>query len=517
MLTEPKQVIVLAVLEYGELPELLRVAETACSALQCQAVFFFVKRGYRRLAEDTNTVTAAGFLWMDAEGRRQDVAARPQQEPEASFRPVDSAGSGRTSLLPAKAARRNALGRSAAVMLLPFFSVASLAMSFAVGLRQIARDLANCRRDMVRFRQRYRELHALLAGIQPRLLIVGQDSLGGELSFLLIAAGRLGIPRLVTPFAMFSLQETAEYAGANAAHDASAGAVNKLVAYAFPHWVLSYGGKNLLRLPGYRALALEMTRLIEGLPWSALSEPVEAIAAGSEVASEALIALGSQRRALRVTGSPIHDRLANMLANRAALRSKLAREYNLDPGKPLIVCGWPVNMFAWLAGRPVDYVDYPSVAAAWAKALSEIRDQHWVNVIVSVHPKTLLSEIAEAERVGLACRRTGADELIAAADLFTTLNGSSITAWAIACGVPVVLFDCFLTRYHDFLSVPGCLNVETEDAFRTAIRNLSRNSEARAALAARQREVALQWGNLDGQAGTRLAALVRELAAGTQP
>ncbi|SFU91637.1 hypothetical protein SAMN05216350_10876 [Polaromonas sp. YR568] len=517
MLTEPNQVIVLAVLEYGELPELLRVAETAGAALQCRAAFFFVKRGYRRLAQDTAAVTAAGFLWMDAEGRLHDVAAPPRQEPEAPLRPVDHAGSDLTSVLPAKTAGRSVLGRSAAVILLPLFSLGSLARSCAVALRQLARDLANCRRDMVRFRQRYRELHAVLAEIQPRLLIVGQDSLGGELSFLLIAAGRLGIPRLVTPFAMFSLQETAEYAGANAAHDATAGAVNKLVANTFPHWVLSYGGKNLLRLPGYRALALEMTGLIEGLPWSALSEPVEAIAAGSEVAVEALIALGSQRSALRVIGSPIQDRLANMLANRAALRSRLGHEFGLDPEKPLIVCGWPVNMFAWLAGRPVDYADYPSVATAWAQALAEVRDQHGVNVIVSVHPKTLPSEIAEAERVGLPCRGTGADELIAAADLFTTLNGSSITAWAIACGVPVVLFDCFLTRYHDFLSVPGCLNVETEAAFRAALRDLSRNGEARAALAAHQREVAGQWGNLDGHAGTRLAALVRQLAAGAQP
>lgn len=512
MQTETKPVILLAVLEYGELPELLRVAEVATVALEGRAIFLFVKHSYRRLAEDTAAVVAGGFLWMDAKGGIHSVAAPLKVEA------IPQKNTGNfiqgPPVLPSRAIGRNLVGRCSAIAMLPFLSIFSIAAAIGQATRQVARDLANCARDMRRFRQRYRELHAMLATLHPSILIVGQDSLAGELSFLLHAAGQLGIPRLVTPFAMFSLQETADYARANPPHHVAASVVNRLVARVFPHWVLRHGSSNVLRLPGYRALALEMTGLVNGLPWSPLSEPVEAITASSEVAAEVLVALGIKRSMLHVIGSPMHDRLAGMLANRLALRARLCSEYSLDPKKPLLVCGWPVNMFAWLAGRPASYPDYSAVAEAWAKILAEMRSFHDVNVIVSVHPKTLDSEIIALKRANLPCRRTGADELIAAADIFTTLNGSSITAWAIACGVPVVLFDCFHTHYTDFLSLAGCLHAETEEEFSRALHDLCSNEANRTALAVHQQGDALHWGCLDGQAGARLANLLRDLTAG---
>lgn len=514
MQTETKPVILLAVLEYGELPELLRVAEVAAVALQSRVIFMFVKHSYRRLAEDTAAVVAGGFLWMDAQGRTHSVAALSKVEAIPSK--ITAIAIEKSPVLPSRVAGRSTAGRLCAIAMLPLLSIVSVASAIGQATRQVARDVANCLRDMRRFRRRYRELHAMLATLHPSILIVGQDSLAGELSFLLHAAGQLGIPRLVTPFAMFSLQETADYACANPAHHVAASAVNRLVARVFPHWVLRYESSNVLRLPGYRALALEMTGLIKGLPWSPLSEPVEAITASSEVAAETLVALGIKRSMLHVIGSPMHDRLAGMLANRLALRARLCFEYSLDPKKPLLVCGWPVNVFAWLAGRPASYRDYPAVAEAWARILAEMRSKHNVNVIVTVHPKTLDSEVIVLKQMNLPCRRMGADELIAAADIFTTLNGSSITAWAIACGVPVVLFDCFHTHYTDFLSLAGCLHVETEEEFSRTLHDLCGNEANRTAMAAHQQDDAAYWGRLDGQASTRLADLLRDLTAGAK-
>lgn len=500
--------ILLAVLEYGELPELLRVAGVASTALQCKVVFMFTKRGYRRLAQDTAAVMAAGFQWMDAQGVLHTEAAPPTAE---IVPPVVPARVLPESLAPLQMGSRGALRRIYAIGLLPLLGLTSIARAGALALRSLARDVVNCLRDMRRFRRRYSELHAILLATKPRMLIVGQDSLGGELSFLLQAAGRLRIPRLVTPFAMFSLQETADFARANMAHHVASGAVNRVVAKVFPHWVLHHGGEQLLRLPGYRALALELTGLVQALPWAPLSEPVEAITASSEVAADVLVTLGIDRRALHVIGSPIQDRLASMLASRSAVRQQLCDEYGFDAESPLLVCGWPVNMFAWLAGRAAVYPDYPAVASAWARKLAEVRDMHGVNVIVSVHPKTLDSEIRAAEQAGLPCRRGGADDLIAACDVFTTLNGSSITAWAIACGVPVVLFDCFHTGYTDFVSVAGCAQVDNEEGFSVTLHDLCANAGHRVAMATGQQKEAGRWGRLDGKAGDRLADLIRQL------
>ena len=60
----------------------------------------------------------------------------------------------------------------------------------------------------------------------------------------------------------------------------------------YPHWLLRQDGRRVLRLPGYRALALETSGLVHGKPWTPLSEPCEAVTADSKVAADTLQALG---------------------------------------------------------------------------------------------------------------------------------------------------------------------------------------------------------------------------------
>ncbi len=501
--------VLFAVLEYGEFPEMLRVAEALHQRLGRPVVFWFVKASYRRLAQDTAAVVAQGFTWLDAAGRWSDQVASGLA-PQAS---AGAAPSLRETLpkLPRAASRRGRLGRWLAFAGLPVFGLYGVLRDTGFALRRTARDLANFTRDVRRFRARHRVADGVLASIRPALVVVGQDVPGTDLPFLLIAAGQRRIPRLMTPFAMFSLNETADYAHVRPEHRVQASALNTLVAKFYPHWVLGWRGERLLRLPGWRALALEHAGLIQGLPWTPLSEPVEALTADSGVAAQTLAELGGDRDRITVVGSPVHDRLFAHLAQRNALKERLCREQGLDPSRPLVVCGWPANQFPWLAGRVIAYRSYNEVAAAWAAALADVRDRYGVNVMVSVHPKTLSHEYRAAFDRGLPCRVGGADEWIAVCDLFTTLNGSSITAWAIACAVPVLLYDCFDTRYEDFNRVQGCVQVQDEQGFIHQLSRLCADADARAELALRQREAAGRWGILDGGASTRLADLARRL------
>lgn len=509
-----KPPVLVAVLEYGELPELLRVAGAAATTLETQAIFLFAKRSYRRLAEDTAEVVARGFCWLDADGHLHASAAPPLSQSVAEVPGHEIVEAAIT--MPRRANPGSLWSRLRAIALVPMAVAAFLFDQGRGSLRAVARELANLVRDIRQFRRRYRQLDRMLADIAPSLLIVGQDTLGTELSFLLIAAGRRRIPRLITPFAMFSIRETAEFAVVREAYQARTGVLNRVVARAFPHWVLSFRGLSLLRLPGYRALALELAGLVGGLPWSPLSEPCEAITADSRVAANALAALGIERDRIQVVGSPVQDRLTEQFAMRSQLKAELCDEYGLDRDRSLVVCGWPANIFPWLGGRVISYPDYPALATAWARLLAGVRDRHGVNIIISIHPKTLPEEYAAAERLGLPCRLGDSDRLVAACDLFTTLNGSSITAWAIACGLPVLIFDCFLTRYDDFLGVPGCIVVETEEAFAEELDALCADPSRRATLAARQRQAAADWGVLDGHAVTRLCGLIAGLVPSGQ-
>jgi hypothetical protein len=511
MAQQPPSQALFAVLEYGEFPELLRIAEAGRNSLVAPPLFFFAKRSYRRLAADSAEVVARGFQWMDADGRLQDSAA-PAEAPIAPARVAMAIDSPPAQLPEGKPSR--SAGRSLLSMaLIPLFMAGSFAVEAFRAARNLGREAANFSRDARRFRHRYQELSRILESRKPSLLVVGQDGVGSDLSFLLIAAGRLGIPRLIAPFAMFSLQETADYAKARPDHDAATGALNRLVARMYPHWLLRQDGRKVLRLPGYRALALETSGLVQGKPWTPLSEPSEAVTADSKIAADTLESLGLERSRLHVIGSPVQDLLARKLATSQEVRERLSQAYGFEPHQPLLLCGWPVNMFAWLSGRPISYASYEELAAAWAQVLKQAALRHGVNVIVSVHPKTLDEEYAAARDQGLACQRGGVEDLVAACDLFTTLNGSSITSWAIACGKPTLLFDCFLTRYRDFLEVPGCINVESEQDFSAELHKLCGDAAWRETLKQEMKAASADWGLLDGQAGARLEKLLAQIVS----
>ncbi|QEE43673.1 hypothetical protein FVA81_03355 (plasmid) [Rhizobium sp. WL3] len=513
MSSSTKKPVILAVLEYGEFPELIRVAHVLRSSLDRPILFFFVKRGYRRLGEDSTVVVDNGFSWIDSEGRLHREAAETRVV-ETILSP--SAQEKSEPIPPSTVRNRSRKGKVLTLLRLAPYAMAFFALAIYGTLRLYARDLANFHRDVRRFSGRYHEMERVLSRFAPALVVVGQEPPGSELPFLLAAAGRLGIPRLVTPFAMFSLRVTAEYASSRPEYRVDFSPLNAAVAKTFPHWVMTWKGRRLLRLPGWRALALEWTGLTLGLPWSPLSEPVESITAPSDVAATAMAEMGVDRARVTVVGSPVHDRLAAYLAERHALRARICCELDLDPSRPILLCGWPANIFAWLSGRAIAYPNYEALANAWVKALVDVKAKYGINVIASIHPKTLASEYRVATEHGIACVDGRTDELIAACDIFTTLNGSSVTAWAIACGIPVVLFDCFETHYTDFNNVPGCVLAETEEQFVSSLDALCGNAEFREKQASEQRIVAEGWGRLDGNAGKRLSDLAAKLVGSAE-
>lgn len=471
--------VIVAVLEYGELPELLRTASAVREGTGCKIVFFFVKRSYRRLVEDTHAVLADGHRWMDAEGVVHEQPASPVR-----------------------------LGLKAEIA---SESVQDRKHACPSGLKALVVDFVNFAADLRNFRSRKRALANVLSETKPALVVVGQDAAGSDLSFLIEIAGRKGIPVLLAPFAMFNIFELAEFALARPMHFADFGFLNRLVARLFPRWAMTFRGRRVLRLPGSRALALELSGLAPFRPWIPCASAVSSIACDSERTRGSMIEMGIDQQKISVVGAAVHDRLAMF---KLQGRAQLAERFNFDPARPLLVCGWPANIFPWLGTRRIGYPDYPSVARSWAKALAEARDRFRCEVLISVHPKTLDVELAEPLARGLRTVRGDSDELIAHCDLFTTLNGSSITAWAIACGRPVLLFDCFETGYPEFEGAPGCIMVQTESQFLDGLMELAGDAEMRRRLAEKQVNIGRDWGVLDGCAQRRLEELTRRLVSG---
>ncbi len=472
-----RRTVLVAVLEYGELPELLRVANVIRVAADAGIVFFFTKPSYRRLAEDTRAVLAEGHLWMGADGI---VCDKP-----ALLKGLETTAGAVADTKPASRSQ----------------------------LKALAVDLINCAADFRQFRSRGKALDHALSQAKPALVVIGQDPVGSDLSFMVKAARRKGIAVLLAPFAMFNVFELAEYARARPSHLAGAGVVNRLVARLFPRWRLTFRGRDVLRLPGSRALALELSGLAPDRPWVPCSSAVSALACDCEQTRQSMVGMGVDSDQISVVGAAVHDRLAMF---RAQGRSALTKRFGLRPERQLVVCGWPANIFPWLGSRTIGYPDYPSVARAWAAALAHLRGKFQWDVLITVHPKTLDEELEEPRSRGLATVRGDSDELVAHCDLFTTLNGSSITAWAIACGKPVLLFDCFETNYPEFTTAPGCTMVRTEAEFREELERLAGDPAALRVLAEKQASVAAEWGVLDGNASRGLGELARRLVSDSE-
>lgn len=463
------------VLEYGEFPEILRVADLLHARTGQSVVIQFVKPHYRRLAQDSAVVLAHGHAWMDAKGERHAAAA------------------------PAVVSGSEPVGSP---------SVAVPARPVRSAMREIAVDLINCVADLRRLRRRGRDMQRVILNVNPALLVVGQDSLAAELSFALQAAARARVPSLLVPFAMFNRKELVDYCSNQPELAVPASPLNRLAAWLFPRWVARDGAQPALRLRGSRVLAMELAGLCGGDPWTPCSEPVDAIACDSAVSVDSFARMGVPHDRLHVVGAPVHDVLAAMTRER---REEWLREQGLDGSRPLLVCGWPVNMLAWLGARRSAFADYDTLAKFWAENLVAVQQRHGWNVLVCAHPKTLDSELSCVEAAGLSWLRGQTEAAVAACNLLTTLNGSSITAWAIACAKPVLLFDCFETGYDDFEGAPGCRLVTDKDAFIGQLNTLCADSAQRMALAAEQSRVARDWGLLDGHSADRLAALAMRL------
>lgn len=503
--------VLIAILEYGELPEMLRTARIIGPALDREVVFFFVKQGYRGLADAGAMVERDGFRWIAFNGRQTVPANDPTAATAQPAPPLHSVPRDEPRITP-RAVSASVFTRFALLPLVLLTPAWGLLLGAYDGLRRATIDLVNLRSDWHRFSARQSEIAATLARHSPALVIVGQSSVGSELDMTLLAASDRQCPTLIVPFAMFNLRELAEFALARPDHAADRGPANLLLARFFPHWAADYAGRRLLRLPGSRALGLEFAGLTHGHPWVPCSMPVDALACESEQSANQFRRMGVEPTSLHIVGSPVHDRLAQHLRTPSA-RLSLLQDLGCDDERPILLCGWPANIFSWLGNRKIEFPNYDALAIAWTGILQGVAFRHGLHLVISAHPKSLDEELNTIKSAGGLVVRGDTERLIAACDVFCTLNGSSITAWAIAACKPAIIFDCYATGYVEFDDVPGLVKTETEQDFATELDRVCASDALRRERAEAMRAVAPKWAVLDGCADERLAKLARRLVS----
>ncbi len=485
-------VILLMVLEYGEFSELLRVANILKQHGKFEVLIQFIKLRYEKLPEDTKLALQHGHKWVDAYGKIHTIPAK------TAFGFIKNPSRKRS------APRLNTNEKE-------YFdkeSIPSKQLCLSISFKYLAVDILNTINDLKRYYLRYRKLKRIITALKPALLIVAQDSLGKEISFALKAAKKQRIPTMIMPFAMFNTEELLKFAYGKPAFDVNATPLNRLVSLIYPQWKARFKEKYILREAGSRILALELLRLGSKTPWIPCSEPVNKITCDSKITKDNFISMGIPEERLSSIGSVVYDKLASISTEQIHTWKE---NIGLIEDQPTLVCGWPVNMSHWLGVSEGVFSTYEENTEFWAQLLATIRDKYHYNVVISVHPKSLESETFAAKKYKLKCVSGQSDIAIAACDLLTTLNGSSITAWAIALSKPVILFDCFLTDYPEFKNIPGCEIYNEALSFKKRLIEVCGDSEERKRLAFAMSSIAKDWGILDGKSSERLLNTIETL------
>jgi len=376
-------------------------------------------------------------------------------------------------------------------------------------LCRLVADLAWFMLDLWRYRRLIGAYRNIIARWRPACVVAGQDFVGSEVSVMFAAARRAGVPRLIVPFAMFNREENRNFALARRDHHIEGRPLNRLLLYVRSgHWIEVYEGRKLCRLRASRALALEVLSLAAGSPWIPCDGAAQAIAASGEAARASMADMGLDASRLHVTGAPVHDHLYLAQCERVQLRQKLLERTRQGSAHCIVLCAWPPVQTVHET-EDQEFATYADLCAAWAGTLACLRERGCA-VVVKAHPKALEEELATVHSAGLAFVGDDTADLLPLCDVFAT-TASSVTAWAIALGIPVVDYDCHRFKYTDFCMDDGVLKPRTMAEFTGMLDRLVFDRAFREEVAGRQAGRAGYWGNIDGMAGDRLLALLESL------
>jgi hypothetical protein len=346
----------------------------------------------------------------------------------------------------------------------------------------------------------------LLRAIEPDVIILPEDNVE-TLSTIFVAKGRArSIPSIIIPFTIPNPLEPARYYVNNPLYQAKGPFARLLTAY-YPKWRIQHEGKDLLRQPAIKALCLEMLGLSSPAPWILNRGGAVNIALDSEAQRDLYLKLEFPAAQLRVIGDVNGEVFHRNLNDRGRLVDELRVRHGLQPGRPLILCGFPPDQYEGTDTSRFEFANYDALIEAWMGSFRALGKR--ANVLVRPHPRVPFDRLVGFEDSNIKFTLQPTAELISLCDLYVASISATIR-WAIACGIPVINYDTFRYRYTDYDSAAGVIGVEKLDEFRALIAHFVDDPVFAADLAERQRSVMKYWGVLDDRAAERLSALVVE-------
>lgn len=328
--------------------------------------------------------------------------------------------------------------------------------------------------------------------MNPSLVILPEENQGFETDIICVEAKRNSIPSLVFPYTLATSKEFAEALYHLPQHRLK-GVAGRLAAFLYPRWVYRFKDKKLIFYPGPKALISKWFGRGFENPWILNGGSANKVLVESNALFDYFSKAGVSKERMVVVGSLSNDQLKTQMDCRLPAQ-----------GKPIILCCLPPPQFP----RPkCDFKNYEDLVLFWARSLGGISNYR---AIMSVHPRLSLGEMKYLEKYGVEITDKNVAGLIPSSNIYIASVSATIR-WAIACSKPVLNYDVYKYRYHDYDSAGGVITVESKEDFARYLKKLTADEKFYQKQAEKQKTAASDWGILDGKSGKRIIKLIDSL------
>ena len=348
---------------------------------------------------------------------------------------------------------------------------------------------------------RHAAAYAFLRAAGARALLLPEDNVERDSACWIRAMRALGGRSIVVSYGAMNPLEAAIAYHDNPEHTVRTRA-DRAFAALFPRWSTRYRGRRMLRLPTPRALALERLRLAPANPWIVNGGDVDAVVVESEYMKARFVRHGIAARKVHPIGHASLDELARATGHREEIRAAWRAAHGYDGARPVLLCAMPPDQYPRLPAP--EFPTYEELVDGWLAALRAL-ETHFP--AVSPHPNLAPAIRERIRAAGVALLEGGVAQWLPACDVYAASVSGTIK-WALACGKPVVNYDCYRYGHDDFFGIPTVAHPATYPEFVLELMRFgnARHAARMAQEAQRGRE---RYGVLDGNAGERIAQLVR--------
>ncbi|MEK9571563.1 MAG: hypothetical protein VW124_21255 [Paracoccaceae bacterium] len=291
------------------------------------------------------------------------------------------------------------------------------------------------------------------SNLQIKSILVGGDMPGYDTVILVKMARKKNIPITIFSSTMTDGKEQLEIYSRAKAHTAPS-FENIVASICFPNWVRFKKFLPVMRVPGFRVLALEWFSVAPSEPWKHCSGRANTILVESDAIKKYHnFSPKKTNPEVVVIGSlAVHDALNLMKKNSTIVNERFQHQ------KPILVSALPPDFYYMQGGRPeAEFSDYATLVSNWFGALEKLTQTY--NIICCLHPSVELENYIIYENENLMIWRFETAAAISLADVYFCSVSSTIRT-AIGLGIPVVNYDTYRYRYVDFKNVSSVAHCE---------------------------------------------------------